>query len=251
MKNRLALSGVLALGFALSASPLWARVADISLKELVDGCDLIVVATVSKVEDAPGDLKLGEEVTVPVEIATARVLEVWKGNAPREVRYVASPTWTCDVSDAKVGERVVLFLKKPEGWPIRVIAHAGRGRMPIRDVNGKLYATIRADDVRLPTGVSTISDSESKYQFIRAVDLSLLRSTVKAMGRTDILIVGSVCTFAVAGLTWFFCSRRRHKKLAPLEEIRGADGTRTRDARFMTWLRAIAKRVLRAKAHDY
>jgi hypothetical protein len=217
-------------------------VAPMSLKELVDASDLIVLAAETKLEDGPTHLKLGEdEVRFPIKIATARVLEVWKGNAVREVRYLASPSWICDISDAKVGERVVLFLVKPKDLPFRVIAHSGRGRMPLRDVKGKSYATIWADDVRLPKGVVTISGAETKYEFIRSIDLSLLRSTVKAVGRTDILVVGSVGMFALAGLTWFFSSRRLNRISAPPGETRAFDGTRPRDVSVKTWLRAIAK----------
>jgi hypothetical protein len=216
-------------------------VGKITLKELVDGSDLIVLATETKVEDGPANLKLGEEVISPIKIATARVLEVWKGNTGHEVRYLASSTWICDISDAKVGERVVLFLMRPKDWPFMMIAHAGTGRMPIRDVEGKAFATIWTEVVRLPKGVMTIPGPATKYEFIRSVELSQLRWTVGAMGRTDILIVGAVGTFALAGLTWFFSSRRHIKAFDSYEEIRALDDSLPRDVSPKTWLRPIAK----------
>src|SRR5260370_38793630 len=114
MSSWAAIFGFLALAIALSPSSRKARVGEITLKELVDGSDLIVLATVTKVEDGPANLKLGEDVFPPIKIATARVSEVWKGNTGHEVRYLASSTWICDISDAKVGDRVVLFLMTPE-----------------------------------------------------------------------------------------------------------------------------------------
>lgn len=224
MRYRLAIPSLLAIGLALAPSAVRASVGKITLKELVDGSDLIVVATETKVEDGPANLTLGEEViSSPIKIATARVLEVWKGNTGLEVRYLASSTWICDISDVKVGERVVLFLVRQKDWPFWGIAHAGRGRMPIRDVESKSYATIWAEDVRLPAGFMTMPGPERKYEFIRSVNLSQLAWMVRSMGRTDMLIVGSVSTFALAGLTWFF------------------SGTLPRDASFKIWLRAIAR----------
>ncbi len=209
MKHRLAFAGLVVIGLAISTSSLWARVAPVTLKELVDGSELIVFATETKIEDGPGDLKIEEEVIRSPRVATARVLEVWKGQEGQEVRYLASPTWRCDISEAKVGERVVLFLVKPPDWPFWLIAQSGRGRMPIRDVEGNSYATIYTGDVQLPKGLMTSPGPEPKYEFIRSVELKRLRWSVIAMGRTDVLIAGSAGAFALAGLTWFFSSRVR------------------------------------------
>ena len=153
--------------------------ASTTLKELVNSSDLIVVARETKVEDGPADLNLGEEVRSPVKVATARIVEVWKGKAGPDVRYIASPTWTCDISEAKVGEQVVLFLSKSKRVPFMLIEHSGRGRMPIRDVNGKPHATIWVGDVQLPQGVATIPGPEPEYGFIRSVDVSELKGAVR------------------------------------------------------------------------
>ena len=120
--------GLLTLAIALSPSSLKAKVREITLKDLVDGSDLIVLAAVTKVEDGPTNLKIGEGALPPIKIATARVLEAWKGYPGHEVRYLGSSTWVCDISDAKVGERVVLFLTRPEDWP-KVFAGSERSRM--------------------------------------------------------------------------------------------------------------------------
>src|SRR5262249_53707456 len=120
-----------------------AKVAEIPLKKLVAQSDLIILAKVSKIEDGPAEIKTQDDRVFPrVKVATAQVIETWKGTPLREVRFVASPLWTCDISDAEEGERVVLFLESRKGSPIPTIAHSGRGRMPLREVKGKLYATI-------------------------------------------------------------------------------------------------------------
>jgi hypothetical protein len=160
-----------------------ASVARITLKELVDDSDLIVVARETKIEDGPADLNLGKEVSSPIKVATARIVEVWKGKAGPDVRYIASPTWTCDISEAKVGEPVVLFLSKSKSVPFMRIEHSGRGRMPIRDVNGKRHATIWVIDIELPRGVKTIPGPESEYQFIRSVAVDDLKHAVRQVVR--------------------------------------------------------------------
>src|SRR5262245_28959267 len=76
----------------------WAEVAEIELKDLVARSDLIVVAKVSKVEDGPDHIKPVEARFPPVKVATAEVIERWKGVNVREVRYVASPTRYCDIA---------------------------------------------------------------------------------------------------------------------------------------------------------
>jgi hypothetical protein len=154
-------------------------VARITLKELIDSSDLIVVARETKVEDGPADLDLGKEVRSPIKVATARIVEVWKGKGGPEVRYIASPTWTCDISEAKVGEPVVLFLSKSKSVPFMFIKHSGRGRMSIRDVNGKRHATIWVIDIELPRGVKTIPGPEPEYRFIRSLVVDELKQAVR------------------------------------------------------------------------
>jgi hypothetical protein len=137
-----------------------ASVIPVDLKDLIARSDLIVVATVTKVEDGPADMKPPKDWLPPVEVATARVVETWKGPAVREIRYVASPTWTCDTASAEEGERVVLFLKKREGSTFLAVLHSGRGRMPLRHVGKEPYVTL-PDDVILPEGTPTISEKKT------------------------------------------------------------------------------------------
>ncbi|HEX6087409.1 MAG TPA: hypothetical protein VF266_22950 [Thermoanaerobaculia bacterium] len=108
----------------------------IPLKELVARSELIVVATV-----------FGLRVEGSQSIAMADVEDVWKGSvAGHTVEYVASPGWfACDVSSARKGERVVLFLERNPSDRRLSIAHYGRGRMEI------VKDAVRAYEVPLPT----------------------------------------------------------------------------------------------------
>ena len=55
--------------------------------------------------------------------ARATVLEVWKGPRIKAIEYVSASQWECDISDAKAGEIVLLFLAKDEGWHIAWSGH--------------------------------------------------------------------------------------------------------------------------------
>jgi hypothetical protein len=136
-----------------------ARVADLSLAELVKESELIVVARVIAVEDGPANTKRHNREYPSLKVATAQVLETWKGQAQREVQYVASPTWLCDTSYAAKGEKVVLFLTSWPGSRSFWIVHSGRGRMPTRDTEDKSLAEIPLDGVILPKNLPTIAES--------------------------------------------------------------------------------------------
>jgi hypothetical protein len=185
------------VSFVLLSLPLQVRaskVADVTLNDLVAESHLIVVACVTKVEDGPAELQPAGDEFPPVKVATAEVLETWRGGKVREIRYIASPTRTCDLASAEKGERVVLFLKGWKNSPYS-IAWVGRGRMPIHDANDTRYATL-ADEVILPKGTRTISRTETsrvvlpsdepgkpdvtlnfKYT-VRAIELGTLRKLV-------------------------------------------------------------------------
>jgi hypothetical protein len=133
------------------------------VEDLAANSELIVIAKVSKIEDAPASLERDDPSMPPLKVATAQVLETWKGEPVREVRYLASPDWMCDTSHAEKGERVVLFLTHTHWRKDRSflsISHSGRGRMPVRKVEGKWYAAVQ-DEVILPAGTPTISEQKT------------------------------------------------------------------------------------------
>ena len=148
-----------AIGMSFPAASM-ARIADIELKDLAMRSHLIVVAKVLKVEDGPANPDQMDPSAPVLKIATAEVIETWKGDAPREVRFVASSTWVCDTTSAEQGERVVLFLERTKDSKFLSITHSGRGRMPIRDVEAKRYAVIDSH-VILPEGTPRISEKKT------------------------------------------------------------------------------------------
>lgn len=77
-------------------------------------------------------------------VAEGTVIELIKGSKRRNISFMCSPTWKCDVSNAKAGERILVFLShvsksdlqahNPEikGIPaegIDLIGHSGSGRI--------------------------------------------------------------------------------------------------------------------------
>lgn len=151
----------------LAVPRLLAKVAAVQLEELAQGSDLIVLA---KVESVTKSLTGKQH-------ATARVWETWKGLPQETIKFAASPTWTCDISEAMEGETVVLFLVKSARRGSYTIAHSGRGRLPLRTVGGATYATFWPE-VRLPEGTPTIDGPEPEWDFIRSVEIETLRDLV-------------------------------------------------------------------------
>lgn len=159
---------LIAIAFFFTALQSLAKVASVQFTNLVVSCNLIVVAKV-------------ESVSFPLigkRYAKARVTEVWKGAKKETVEFLASPTSTCDISEAKKGETVLLFLSKGGKSGSYSIAHSGRGRLPLRTVAGKSYATFWPD-VIFPKGVTTIEGPEPKWDFIRSVEVTVLQDLVK------------------------------------------------------------------------
>ncbi len=144
---------------ATSAS---AEVKQVEVEDLAERSELIVIAKVSKIEDAPAQFERDDAGMPQLKVATAQVLETWKGKPVPEVRYIASPDWMCDTSHAEEGERVLRFLTYAHWRKDRSflsISHAGRGRMPLSEAKGKWYAAIQ-DEVILPQGTPTVSEQK-------------------------------------------------------------------------------------------
>jgi hypothetical protein len=144
-----------------------------NLEGLIRVSDLIVVARVDSVR---GSRVIGKR------WASATVREVWKGPETETIKFVASRRrepvpilitgcYDPDVTDAKPGELVLLFLTKEKnvGW---VVMGKGRGRFPVIARNDKECLT----DV--PFGASKVDGTEKDWRFSREVELSTLRSYV-------------------------------------------------------------------------
>ena len=123
---------------ACACPVVFADVASISLRQLVGRSEVIVVGCVSQV---------GTDPAMHMRVASVRVDETWKGTALESIKVCLGRRGACDVSTAAVGERVVLFLERDTKnaagglW----IAHLGRGRAPIRDVNGTATCSLSVD----------------------------------------------------------------------------------------------------------
>lgn len=156
-----------------------AKVGPTDLTSLATSSDVIAAVNVVRVHSKKG-----------ARIAEASVSRIVKGPSDLKTLYfVASPTWTCDISTAEEGENALVFLRKikdrssvsgrdfgydwelpTEGYdPLHKIAHSGRGRMPIREKDGVKYAEVWVGDVRLPQGLKTHPGRRPEYSFIRDV----------------------------------------------------------------------------------
>lgn len=96
-----------------------------TLEMLTRSATLVVVAQVENVTEKGN-----------VRIATARVIDVWKGQSEGIVQFRASRSWTCDVSNAIPGETVVLFLVDNAQIGETAIAYSGMGRLPVTKAEG-------------------------------------------------------------------------------------------------------------------
>jgi hypothetical protein len=144
-----------------------AMVGTISLEKLIADSDAIVVAQVIRL---PGPPRLsGEE-----RYATAQVLTPLKGSLAGSFRFLASPSWICDISDAEEGEVVLLFLNRKDENSF-FIAQSGRGRMAVRRVAGKTYVTLSTATIKLPSDAPFIPGPDPKVTSEVSVELPFIR----------------------------------------------------------------------------
>jgi hypothetical protein len=152
--------GLLALAYVTDVE---AKVSGTPISELIRAADVIVLAKVVKVgvsDDASGQRNSKGAVAV------AEVVETWKGETGKTVKFSLDRTWDCDVSGAVENERVVLILSREYKGPERVRVPAGvhflsfwgRGRMPIVEQGGRPYARVQGEVV-LPKGELEFSRS--------------------------------------------------------------------------------------------
>jgi len=155
------------LGALIACPTAEAMVGTISLSKLIATSDAIVVAQVVRVSGSPDE-----------RYATANVLRSLKGPLSEPFRFLASPSWTCDTADAHDGEVVLLFLNRKDGQSF-LIAHSGRGRMPLRRAFGKTYVTLVANVVILPPDAPVIPGPDPKVPTIVSLELPFVRALIK------------------------------------------------------------------------
>lgn len=193
---------VFALYIAVAAAANF-KVSTISLEALTKQSGTIVIAEVYEIVERAG-----------VRVAVANVVEGVKPGSPiGTIEFVAEATWTCDISSAVVGERVLLFLSEVQkesratmfrqelaeaasesrraGHTLYEIAHSGRGRLVLTKSSGAwLIAITRWQDghawnlnasLMLPAGVKVLVDGPRNG---RTAVSDIVASTQKAL-KTD------------------------------------------------------------------
>lgn len=153
MRTLLILMSLL-FGASITPSPNL-KVATISLDNLTALSTEVVIADVTKIESRAG-----------VRVGVAQVIENIGGSLRKRntIEFVAEPTWTCDISDARVGERVLLFMipidgsakQSMHGQPLGSaskeasghgkqlyeLTHSGRGRIVLHAADAKVWSAI-------------------------------------------------------------------------------------------------------------
>jgi hypothetical protein len=138
-----------ALALTLGGTLAQAKVALMSPAALTRSSPIIAVVRVRRVETIEG-----------VKVARATVVTPLKGTtADATLLVVAEPTWECDTSHAVAGETVLIFLvplpatpglqssdrlrkaaqRLGAGTGLFLISNSGRGRVPVRELDGRLW----------------------------------------------------------------------------------------------------------------
>ena len=151
-----------------------------TLEALTKNAKVIVVARVEEVvteqPENPTNASGIREITWEKRVATAKVLDVWKGTAGEKVQFRASKSWTCDVSTAIAGETVILFLVDDPKDSVMAIAYSGIGRLPIENNNGNstvlLYSSLLTKEIKKLIGVR-------EETFRSHVDVAMFKQQVR------------------------------------------------------------------------
>ena len=182
-------SGPIAAGLVavlLLAAAVRAKVARTSLGEMARSADTIVIARVERVAAHDG-----------LSVARALPLEVLKGSVgDGSFYFIASPTWSCDMSAAVQGETALLLLdtatsdqfsrkgsRQPSVrvpvTPLYTLTHAGRGRLPQRMVNGQAQLVLPFD-VDVPRIAATPPGSGSERTSLRTAVIEVIRQELRS-----------------------------------------------------------------------
>lgn len=157
---------ITSLCLILATTQSLAKVAFIQFSELIECSELIVVAKVQQVKS----LSTGRH------YAEAKISEIWKGKSAETIEFLASPTWPCDISDAKAGETVLLFLTKNSDSRSYAISHSGRGRRPVHVIDGK--RVVFFGEVIIPAETPTVKDEKAKGRGVKWFDVETVQDMV-------------------------------------------------------------------------
>jgi hypothetical protein len=154
--------------FLLSAAS--ARIGSTTIEELIARSDEIVIATVSELLPTSTSDK-------DLVYATASIQRTLKGSLSDSFLFRASAGWICDTSGAVKDETALFFLGRGDDGTF-YIQHAGRGRMPLRVIDGKTYVTLW-DNVVLPKEAPTVAGPDPRYEFIKSIELTYIEGLVR------------------------------------------------------------------------
>jgi hypothetical protein len=151
-----------------------------TLEALAKDARVIVVAYIEEVVTEQPENRTNtsgvREITWERRVATARVLDVWKGTAGEKVQFRASKSWTCDVSTAIAGETVILFLVDDPKDSVMAIAYSGIGRLPVENNDGNarvlLYSSLLSKEIKKLIGIP--EDTFRSY-----VDVTMFKQQVQ------------------------------------------------------------------------
>ena len=210
------------LGIAGTAG---AEVAPTTLGRLAAQADAVLVGRVTATRTVEVEMKPDTWRTISPKALLAKVVvEQWIVGQPRleELWIWATPTWVDDTTTAAVGERVLWFLdergvddlvkpaservirKATGGASVWRVVWEGRGRMPLRTVGERDYASVWVTDVVVPSEFHTIPGADPRYPgIVRGVALADLlcfirRVTGPVPAKTDDHVGRLLAAFASA-----------------------------------------------------
>lgn len=181
------------------------KVGTLTLDQLLRWSDVVVIGRVEAVHTVQGENPrtcVGcSEIQGENDVAVVRVERTIAGPPVERLLYIATSTWTCDVSDAVAGERALYFLRADDwmlrggealraeverladGDPVLALSHSGRGRMPLVDLGGAPHATLWAGNLRLPESLPLIEHEDPERSHLRAAPLDALLELVTSAAR--------------------------------------------------------------------
>jgi hypothetical protein len=191
MKRRnLLLTFLIAISILSLSNPSLGRGVMPTLEALAKDAEIIVVAQIEEVVGEQPENTANASgiraITWERRVATARVLDIWKGTAGEKVQFRASKSWTCDVSTAVVGETVILFLVDDPKDSVMAIAYSGIGRLPIEDNDGNsrvlLYGPLLSKEIKKLIGIpeDTFRSYVDVTTFKQQVQQIMLNNTARA-----------------------------------------------------------------------
>ena len=128
------------------------KLASIGIDELIARSDAIVIARVSRITSAKVPAHSSRSGNVVYADAIAQ--RTLKGSVSGKFRFLAEVDFICEVTGAVKEEDALFFLHRHDDGSLAIMAF-GHGRMPLRNVDGKLYIS-PTSLIILPKDVPTI-----------------------------------------------------------------------------------------------